>query len=369
MSRKYLDNTGLSYFWNKVNGKKQDTLVSGTNIKTINNQSLLGSGNITISGGGGSATDVRINNTSITSNGVANISTNSTYDESSNPLATIDDVTSQGYQTAPEVYGIIEEVASSPEFTQQLVQIITALMPSGSEVTVDTFEDLPANATPYSKAYVRQATLYDIVDLMDIQFDLSLISHLSPVEEFDFTGWNPQNDYFTIDYTDYLGFEWSAGCAPFGNDIWIVMVGNTSLLTDMDVIYVYANGEIGYFGIDRAGWYLMSMDAGGAIPVDFNDVPIVSTINADVMQQSGNILRAADLFVGAKKHYAGEYRFINGQWVYQGTPKTEFVDTSLNTVPSSHLIYKTLNGVGSAFDAIANDISNIYDIISNMGGQ
>ena len=32
---------------------KQDVLVSGTNIKTINNQSLLGSGNITIEGGGG----------------------------------------------------------------------------------------------------------------------------------------------------------------------------------------------------------------------------------------------------------------------------------------------------------------------------
>lgn len=31
---------------------KQDTLVSGTNIKTINNQSILGSGNITIEGGG-----------------------------------------------------------------------------------------------------------------------------------------------------------------------------------------------------------------------------------------------------------------------------------------------------------------------------
>lgn len=35
---------------------KQDTLVSGTNIKTINNQSIVGPGNITISGGG-SATD------------------------------------------------------------------------------------------------------------------------------------------------------------------------------------------------------------------------------------------------------------------------------------------------------------------------
>ena len=31
---------------------KQDTLVSGTNIKTINNESILGSGNITIQGGG-----------------------------------------------------------------------------------------------------------------------------------------------------------------------------------------------------------------------------------------------------------------------------------------------------------------------------
>lgn len=33
---------------------KQDSLISGTNIKTINNTSLLGSGNITISGGGSS---------------------------------------------------------------------------------------------------------------------------------------------------------------------------------------------------------------------------------------------------------------------------------------------------------------------------
>ena len=34
-------------------GKKQDLLVSGVNIKTINNQSILGSGNLTIAGSGG----------------------------------------------------------------------------------------------------------------------------------------------------------------------------------------------------------------------------------------------------------------------------------------------------------------------------
>lgn len=46
----YLDNTGLAYFWSKLKAlfaAKQDTLVSGTNIKTVNNQSLLGTGNIT----------------------------------------------------------------------------------------------------------------------------------------------------------------------------------------------------------------------------------------------------------------------------------------------------------------------------------
>lgn len=47
----YLDDTGLSHFWAKIKAYAQEKLVSGTNIKTINNQSLLGSGNISISGG------------------------------------------------------------------------------------------------------------------------------------------------------------------------------------------------------------------------------------------------------------------------------------------------------------------------------
>lgn len=37
-------------------GNKQPTLVSGTNIKTINNESIIGEGNISIQGGGGSIT-------------------------------------------------------------------------------------------------------------------------------------------------------------------------------------------------------------------------------------------------------------------------------------------------------------------------
>ena len=42
----------------ELDSEKQPTLVSGTNIKTINNASILGSGNINISGGAATATDV-----------------------------------------------------------------------------------------------------------------------------------------------------------------------------------------------------------------------------------------------------------------------------------------------------------------------
>lgn len=48
----FLDVTGLTYLWGLIKPKidsKQDILVSGTNIKTINSQSIVGSGNISVS--------------------------------------------------------------------------------------------------------------------------------------------------------------------------------------------------------------------------------------------------------------------------------------------------------------------------------
>lgn len=51
---KYLDKDGLTYYDGKIKAvvnKKQDKLVSGQNIKTINGQSVLGSGDIPVGGG------------------------------------------------------------------------------------------------------------------------------------------------------------------------------------------------------------------------------------------------------------------------------------------------------------------------------
>ncbi len=51
----------------------QESLVSGTNIKTINNISILGSGNIEIGSGSGAVSDVQFNGSTIVSSGIANI--------------------------------------------------------------------------------------------------------------------------------------------------------------------------------------------------------------------------------------------------------------------------------------------------------
>lgn len=96
----YITSTALtgyateSYVTSAVSGK-QDTLVSGTNIKTINNQSLLGSGNIDIQGGGGSSytagDGIDITNNVISVDGVstsevtlATVATSGSYNDLSN---------------------------------------------------------------------------------------------------------------------------------------------------------------------------------------------------------------------------------------------------------------------------------------------
>lgn len=62
-NKKLLDLDGLKRYNSKVNeelSRKQESLISGTNIKTINNQSILGSGNIQLATEPVSITDEEI---------------------------------------------------------------------------------------------------------------------------------------------------------------------------------------------------------------------------------------------------------------------------------------------------------------------
>ncbi len=119
---------------------KQDTLVSGTNIKTINNQSLLGSGDITISGG--QATDVQINGTSITSSNVADIQTNGTYNSSSNKIATMSDI--------PSVPTAVSQLTNDAGYITNTVNDLTNYTLSSNLATVATtgaYSDLSGTPT------------------------------------------------------------------------------------------------------------------------------------------------------------------------------------------------------------------------------
>ena len=73
-TKKYLDYSGLSRVKDKIVsllGGKQDTLVSGTNIKTINNNSILGNGNVSV----GTITGIKMNGSSKGTSGVVDLGT------------------------------------------------------------------------------------------------------------------------------------------------------------------------------------------------------------------------------------------------------------------------------------------------------
>ena len=80
----------------QVVGRKQDSLVSGTNIKTINGTSILGSGNIVISGGGGEGTDM------------SNYYTKEEIDNTTGDISTILESIINGSDTA--VNTVLEEI-------------------------------------------------------------------------------------------------------------------------------------------------------------------------------------------------------------------------------------------------------------------
>lgn len=127
--------TALPDLQTQINGK-QDTLVSGTSIKTINNESILGSGNINIGGGGGSTTDVQINGTSITSSGTANIITEGTYNASTNKLATMSDVPNEDLQRLAGTTINLNSLTTG-NYTCDEVEHITYYDENGVQQTLD----------------------------------------------------------------------------------------------------------------------------------------------------------------------------------------------------------------------------------------
>lgn len=165
---------GMNAIMDEVD-KKQNTLVSGTNIKTINSQSLLGSGDITV--GGGTATDVKINGISITSNDEADIQTQGTYNANTNKIATMTDVSNavasklDGNWNADDSNGSIEwQEGESPTASKLITKVASNTNNnfSQTEITSDNMlltsgvngvqMNTSINMTPYAINITNQTT-------------------------------------------------------------------------------------------------------------------------------------------------------------------------------------------------------------------
>lgn len=140
---------------NKVNelvDDKQDTLVSGTNIKTINNTSILGRGNIDIQGGGSSytaGTGIDITNDVISVEGVKDQRNTSTAIKTwTGTKAQYDAIVSKDNNT---LYHITDDESSITTALNTLVQttqasitaVINSIYPIGS-IYLTVSNDNPA---------------------------------------------------------------------------------------------------------------------------------------------------------------------------------------------------------------------------------
>lgn len=123
---------------------KQDTLISGTNIKTINNQSILGSGNIEVGGGSGGTTDYdqlsnrpQIEGTTLTGNksasdlGLATKAQGDKADTAVQPSA-ISDMETQTH--ASETYQVKGNYATTSELAAKQDKLTSAN--AGTNVTI-----------------------------------------------------------------------------------------------------------------------------------------------------------------------------------------------------------------------------------------
>lgn len=181
----------LSSEVSKLSQDKQDKLVSGTNIKTINNTSILGSGNISISGGSGTITGVSANGTSVATSGVANIPAATTSKYGVTKLSSATNSTSTTLAATSSAVKAAYDLANSYKGTVTSVKINgTSYSPVSGVVDLGTIESgggssaYPTVSTTASSISMQPNTYYKKTNVSNLTISLATPTDTSIVNEY-----------------------------------------------------------------------------------------------------------------------------------------------------------------------------------------
>lgn len=161
-----------------ANNKLSYTYLSDTpTIPTVNNSTItitqggVTKGSFTLNqasgdtialdaGGGGTATDVQINGTSITSSNIANIITNSAYNSSSNKIATMSDIPSlSGYEQTSNLVTSLSSLSTDTQYPSAKC-VYDATYVEAQTVSGTWYRIYPVDATGYQ--WVEQGGLISV---------------------------------------------------------------------------------------------------------------------------------------------------------------------------------------------------------------
>ena len=290
-----ISNTQTSAEWGNIQGAigdqvdliglledKQDKLISGTNIKTINNQSILGSGNISVGGGSGGTSDYdeldnrpQINSVTLTGNkSLSDLGIN-------NPTKVSDLTNDAGYITSsyhdntkqdkidannklpysyvsgtPTIPTKISDLTNDNNTVTDVSYVHTdnnytsaektklAGIEAGAQVNVDEVLVGDVNsATEDTKLVIEETDL----DFQSIDYDT--IFPIGKVEIF----------FDSLDHSNYLGLTWEqvgAGRVPVGldtNDTDFNTIGKTGGSKELQAHRHKTGIQASYYGNGPAG--------------------------------------------------------------------------------------------------------------------
>ena len=172
---------------------KQDTLVSGTNIKTINNQSILGSGNIVIQGGSGATYSAGANidideNNVISVTGIT-VPTKLSDLQNDEDFVNSGDVASQinsaltGYSTTSEVEGMISGFTTSADVKTQ-IEGYNYINSGQAQTQIDNSISGKVDTTALTSYYTSAQTDTAIANAVSGKVDTSAMSAYTPTSGF-----------------------------------------------------------------------------------------------------------------------------------------------------------------------------------------